>query len=79
MNHFALSQREMLEEFLFHKKTRRFIAKALAKAVSSISDEIKRNSERGVCKAGRAHWLARERQKERGNFFFLLVSGSMSL
>jgi len=74
MNHFTLSQREMLEEFLFHKKTRRFIAKALAKAVSSISDEIKRNSNGGVYKAGRAHWLARERQKERGRETKLFLS-----
>lgn len=65
MNHFTLSQREMLEEFLLQKKSYRYIKSALGKSLSSISDEIQRNSVAGVYRAGKAHWLSRKRQKEK--------------
>ena len=44
MSHFTLRQREMLSEFLSVGKSYRMIGKAIGKSISSISDEIKRNS-----------------------------------
>jgi IS30 family transposase len=52
--HFDLSEREKIEKFLRKGKSLRFIARALDRSVSSVSDEIKNNSVRGRYSAKKA-------------------------
>lgn len=65
MKHFTFTSRRMLAELLQSKESYRQIAKILQKSISSISDEIRRNSEHGAYDSYRAHEISRVRALER--------------
>ncbi len=52
--HFDFSEREKIEKFLKKGKSLRFMARSLDRSVSSISDEIKNNSVKGIYTAKKA-------------------------
>lgn len=56
--HFCLYERQRIEKYGRAEKSLRFIADKLGRSVSSISDEIRRNSTRGVYDAKKAHHKA---------------------
>jgi transposase, IS30 family len=56
--HLCFSERKRIERFLKRNKSLRWIAQALDRSVSSISDEIKNNSVRGIYDAKKAHQKA---------------------
>lgn len=57
-SHFCLYERQRIERYLRNKKSLRFIADKLERSVSSISDERKQNSIKGVYDAKKAHHRA---------------------
>jgi IS30 family transposase len=64
--HLSLYERQRIEKYLRARKSLRFIASKLGRSVSSISDEVKSNSTRGVYNAKKAHhkaYLKRQRSK----------------
>lgn len=64
--HFDFSEREKIEKFLRKEKSLRYIARALDRSVSSISDEIKNNSIKGrytAKKADHKAYVKRETSK----------------
>jgi len=65
MAHFTLSVRKMLAELLQQKTSYREIKKIIGLSISSISDEIKRNSENGRYDPYIAHKKALQRQEEK--------------
>jgi IS30 family transposase len=52
--HLSLYERQRIEKYLRQKKSLRFVASKLGRSVSSISDEIRLNSTRGVYNAVKA-------------------------
>ncbi len=52
--HFCLYERQRIEKYTRARKSRRFIADKLDRSVSSVSDEIKGNSVRGIYTAKKA-------------------------
>ena len=56
--HLSLYERQRIEKYLRAGKSLRFIASKLGRSVSSISNEIKFNSTRGVYNAKKAHHKA---------------------
>ena len=61
--HFCLFERKRIERFLRLKRSYRFIAEKLDRGVSSISDEVKRNSVRGIYRAEKADHKACVKRK----------------
>lgn len=64
--HLSLYERQRIEKYLRTGESLRFIARKLGRSVSSISDEIKSNSTRGVYNAKKAKvkaYLKRQRSK----------------
>jgi len=61
--HFCFFERKRIERFLKSKKSRRFIAGKLGRSVSSISDEINRNSVKGKYSAEKADHRAYVKRK----------------
>ena len=61
--HFCLFERRRIEKFLIIKKSHRFIAKKLGRSISSVSDEIKRNSVNGKYRAEKADHKAYVKRK----------------
>ena len=61
--HFHLDERERIEDFLAKGKSRRFVAKKLGRSVSSVSDEIQRNSVKGRYAAKKAEHKAYVKRK----------------
>jgi IS30 family transposase len=61
--HFCFFERKRVERFLRIKKKLRFIAKKLGRSVSSISDEIRRNSVKGKYLAEKADHKAYVKRK----------------
>jgi IS30 family transposase len=53
-----------VERFLRKRKSRRWIAEALGRGVSSVSDEIRRNSVNGIYDAEKAHHKAYVKRKQ---------------
>ena len=62
-SHFCLYERQRTERYLRNKKSLRFIADKLERSVSSLSDEIKKNSVNGVYDARKAHHKAYVKRK----------------
>jgi len=62
--HLDSKEREKIERFLRKGKSLRFIAKALDRSVSSISDEIKNNSVNGIYNAKKAEHKAYVKRQE---------------
>lgn len=65
-SHFCSYERQRIEKYLRKKRSRRFIAGKLDRSLSSIVDEINKNSIRGVYdaeKAGRKAYMKRWRSK----------------
>ncbi len=62
--HFDLKERQKIEEFLRKKKSLRWIAWALDRSASSISDEIKNNSVKGRYTAKKADHKAYVKRQE---------------
>src|SRR3989344_3477155 len=56
--HFSFEERKSIERWLMQQKSLRWIAGALERSVSSISDEIQRNSVKGRYWAHKAHHKA---------------------
>ena len=56
--HLSLYERQRIEKYLREKKSLRFMAGKLGRSVSSISEEVKNNSTRGVYDAKKAHHKA---------------------
>lgn len=65
MKKLTLTDRRILAEMLQERRTYREIAKVLVKSVSSVSDELRRNSRHGQYDPDWAHRLAKTREKER--------------
>lgn len=65
MKKFNLTDRRILADLLEERRTFRDLAKVLAKSISSISDELRRNSRHGKYDPDQAHRLAKTREKER--------------
>lgn len=63
LKHFCLFERQRIARFLGKEKSLRFIASKLGRGVSSISDEIKRNSVNGKYVAEKAEHKARVRRQ----------------
>lgn len=61
--HISLYERQRIERYLRAEKSLRFIACKLGRSVSSISDEIKQNSTRGIYDAKKAHHKAYTKRK----------------
>lgn len=61
--HFCLYERQRIERYLKQKRSRRFIAGKLGRAVSSVSEEIKTNSVKGIYDAKKAHHKAYAKRK----------------
>src|SRR3989344_2742586 len=61
--HFDFCEREKIEKFLRKKRSRRWMASALGRSVSSISDEINRNSVKGKYQAEKADHKAYVKRK----------------
>jgi IS30 family transposase len=61
--HFEFAERKMIEGFLNQNKSRRWIARRLGKSVSSVVDEVKRNSVKGAYTAKKADLKARTKRK----------------
>lgn len=62
--HVDLAERKQIERFLRKEKSLRWISEALGRGVSSISDEIKRNSVNGIYNAEKAHHKAYLKRKQ---------------
>ena len=62
--HFDLSDREKIQQWRAQQKSLRWIAVSLGRSVSSISDEIRRNSVKGTYAAKKAHHKARVKRKD---------------
>lgn len=63
-NHFDLAERKRIERFLRKGKSRRWIAQALGRGVSSISDEVNRNSVNGTYDAEKADHKAYVKRRQ---------------
>lgn len=63
-NHFDLAERKRIERFLRKGKSLRWIAEALGRGVSSISDEIKRNSVNEIYDAEKADHKAYVKRRQ---------------
>src|SRR3989344_7451806 len=61
--HFVLFDRRKIERFLKKKKSLRFIAGKFGRSVSSVSDEISRNSVKGTYDAEKADHKAYAKRK----------------
>ncbi len=61
-SHFCLYERQRIERYLKKKRSRRFIAYKLDRSVSSVSDEIRLNSVRGIYDAKKAHLKAYQKR-----------------
>ena len=61
--HFDLQDREKIERWSGQQKSLRWIAGALGRSVSSISDEIRRNKVKGTYDAAKAHHKAYTKRK----------------
>lgn len=61
--HFCFFERKRIERFLKREKSRRFIAEKLGRSVSSIQDEIRRNSVKGRYSAEKADHKAYVKRK----------------
>jgi len=61
--HFDLQDREKIEQWLGQQKSLRWIAGALGRSISSISDEIKRNRVKGIYDSKKAHHKAYVKRK----------------
>ena len=64
MNHLELNERRSIERFLEKQKGVRSIARALARSVSTISEEIQKGSVKGLYRADRAQKKADQRRKQ---------------
>ena len=62
--HFSLWDRKRIERFLKQRRSQRFIASKLGRSVSSVSDEIKRNTVNGKYSAEKAEHKAYVRRKD---------------
>lgn len=62
--HFAYEERVKIETFLEEKHGINYIAKKLNRSKSSIWDEIKRNSVKGIYTAKKAHLKAKQRRRK---------------
>ena len=62
--HFDLSERQKVERFLKKQKSLRWIANALGRSVSSISDEVRLGKVNGAYYAKKAEHKARQRRKD---------------
>lgn len=60
--HFCLYERQRIEKYLRKQKSRRFIADKLDRSISSVSDEINRNSVQGVYTAKKADFKAYQKR-----------------
>jgi len=61
--HFSFEERNSIERWLAQQKRPRWIAGVLERSVSSISDEIRRNSVKGSYQASKAHHKAYVKRK----------------
>lgn len=62
--HFSFEERKHIERWLKPQKSLRWIAGALERSISSISDEIRRNQVKGVYDAQKAHHKAYVKRKD---------------
>lgn len=62
--HFSFEERKSIERWLVQQKSLRWIAEALERSVSSISDEIRSNSVKGRYAAAKAHHKAYVKRKD---------------
>lgn len=62
--HFSFEERKHIERWLAEQKSLRWIANSLGRSVSSISDEIRRNSVKGIYDAKKAHHKAYIKRKD---------------
>ena len=62
--HLSLYERQRIEKYLHAEKSLRFIASKLGRGVSSISDEIKSGSTKGVYDAKKAHHKAYVKRRQ---------------
>lgn len=62
--HIQDSERRVISRALIRKKPLRMIARRLGRSVSSVSDEIRRNSVKGVYDPGKAGQKARQRRRD---------------
>ena len=62
--HIGESERRRIERLLASKKSRREIAQAIGRSVSSVSEEINNNSVKGIYKADTAHRKATLKRKQ---------------
>ncbi len=77
MKHFTLSDRKMLAELLRQGETCREVAKVIGIDISSISDEIKRNSAHGKYDPHLAQQKAMHRQAKKTKRTKLEISGGL--
>lgn len=77
MSHFTLTKRKILEELLLQGISYEKIGKVIGKTKSSISDEIKRNSVKGVYEAEISHAKAIQRQYQKKKRAKLKISAGL--